>query len=114
MRVFEVRRETDGELCGHVVEQPGRWQALTVFGGLLGTHESREDATHQVLEAGLASLAERWQLRRPGSDEAEVVCIQEAHPGGVTLALGYYSLPGVPTMQVSRWQLDAGEWLLER
>ena len=68
----------------------------------------------QVLEHGLASLAEHWQLRRTEEAEAEVVCIQEADPTGVTLALGYYSLPGVPTMRVTRSQLDAGEWVLER
>lgn len=112
--VIEVRRESDGELCGHVEQRSGGWGALTVFGGLLGTHESHGDAARQVLDVGLASLAERWQLRRPGSDEIEIVCLQEADPGGVTLALGYYSLPGVPTIRVSRSQLDSGEWLLTR
>ncbi len=102
-----VRRDEDGELCGFVVESDGRWRALTVFGGELGRHEVEADALRQVLDDGLASMAERWQLRRRGSDGAEIVCIQEASPEGVTLALGWYSMPGVPTQRVTAAELAA-------
>ena len=41
-----------------------------------------------------------------------MVCIQEAHPGAVTVARGYYSLPGVPTLTITADQLATGEWQL--
>ena len=107
--VEEVRRSSDGELCGHVEQRDGQWCALTVFGAVLGRHDRREDAVDQVLAQGLAVLAERWRLRRGGGDE-EVVCIQEANAAAVTVALGYYSLPGVPTMTITTDQLASGEW----
>ena len=109
-----VRRAEDDELCGHVAERDGRWRALTVFGAELGSHERREDAERQVLAEGLASLADRWTLRNVASGAEEVVCIQEANDRSVTLALGYYSLPGVPTMTITAEQLAAGEWALHR
>ena len=106
--MIEVRREEDGELCGFVDERDGRWHALTVFGGVLGEHCSREDAVALVSAEGLASLAERWLLRDAADAEPQVVCIQEADPSGVTVALDHYSLPGVPTRRVSRSELETG------
>ena len=109
-----VRRPGDGELCGHVEQDVGHWNALTVFGAVLGRHDRHEDAVDHVLAEGLASLAERWMLRdRDGATE-EVVCIQEANTERVTVALGYYSLPGVPTMTITAAQLASGEWHLYR
>jgi hypothetical protein len=112
--VDEVRRPGDGELCGHVEERDGGWRALTVFGAVLGRHDHREDAVEQVLTEGLASLAERWTLRRADGGDDEVVCIQEANSETVTVALGYYSLPGVPTLTITKEQLASGEWELYR
>jgi hypothetical protein len=43
-----------------------------------------------------------------------VVCIQEARPGAVTVALGYYSLPGVPTLTITAEELAAGDCELLR
>ena len=106
----EVRRQGDDELCGHVEERAGQWCALTVFGAVLGRHDSRLGAADHVLTEGLASLAERWTLRRGDSGEEEVVCIQEANAAAVTVALGYYSLPGVPTQTITAAQLRSGEW----
>jgi hypothetical protein len=111
--VDELRRPSDGELCGHVEERHGQWYALTVFGAVLGRHDRREDAVDQVLTEGLASLSERWTLRHAGGDEEEVVCIQEANPASVTVARGYYSLPGVPTLTITAAQLSSGEWEME-
>ena len=109
----EVRRVDDGELCGHVDLRDGAWSALVVFGAPLGCHATREAAIAQVLSEGLASLAERWTLRSShGSDE--VVCIQEANTHAVTLALGYYSMPGVPTLTLRASELASGEWSLVR
>jgi hypothetical protein len=111
--VEEVRRSSDGELCGHVDFRDGSWLALVVFGAVLGRHSTRDEAIEQLMSEGLASLGERWTLRRTdGADE--VVCIQEANEHAVTLALGYYSMPGVPTLTITREELGAGTWVLSR
>jgi hypothetical protein len=110
----EVRRETDDELCGHVDDRCGRWHALTVFGAVLGSHDTRDAAEEQLLAEGLAALAERWRLRNPATGDEEIVCIQEANAAAVTVARGYYSLPGVPTLTITARQLAAGEWELRR
>jgi hypothetical protein len=110
--VDELRRKGDGELCGHVEERAGHWYALTVFGAVLGRHSHRQAAVDQVLSEGLASLGERWKLRHRGSGEEEVVCIQEASAAAVTVALGCYSLPGVPTLTITADQIASGEWEL--
>jgi hypothetical protein len=109
-----VRRPSDGELCGHVEQRAGAWRALTVFGGVLGTHDRRDEAEAQVLQEGLASLAERWTLRHGDGGEPEVVCIQEANASSVTVARGWYSMPGVPTLTISAAQLASGAWELRR
>lgn len=108
-----IRRTEDGELCGHVAERDGTWIACTVFGAVLAEHPTRDDAVADVLAQGLASLAERWTLRRDGADD-EIVCIQEANPESVTVALGYYSMPGVPTLTIPVDDLRAGAWQLQR
>lgn len=107
-----LTRPSDGETCGFVDHRDGRWHALTVFGAVLGRHDERESAADQVLTEGLSSLAERWTLRHGESGDEEVVCIQEAHHGSVTVARGYYSLPGVPTLTITSDQLASGEWEL--
>ncbi len=109
----DVRRPVDGELCGHVELRDGSWFALVVFGAVLGRHVTRQDAVDQVLAEGLASLAERWTLR--GADGFdEVVCIQEASERTVTVALGYYSMPGVPNLIIASEELQAGAWSMHR
>jgi hypothetical protein len=113
-RVEAVRRESDGELCGHVAQSDdGRWLALTVFGAALGAHDDRQAAIDQVSSEGLASLAERWTLRG-GDGEQQIVCIQEANADSVTVALDYYSLPGVPTLTITRDEIDSGDWEFRR
>jgi len=112
--VEEVRRPSDGELCGHVERRGGHWCALTVFGAVLGRHDRREDAVDRVLTEGLASLSERWVLRHNDGGDAEVVCIQEANATAVTVALGYYSMPGVPTRTIAAAQISSGEWEMSR
>jgi hypothetical protein len=108
--VEEVRRESDGELCGHVDERGALWFALTLFGAVLGRHDHCADAVEHVLADGLASLAERWTLRHGITGEEEVVCIQEANTDTVTVARGYYSMPGVPTLTIAAPQIASGEW----
>jgi hypothetical protein len=67
-----------------------------------------------VRSEGLASLAERWTLRRNDSDADEVVCIQEANEHTATLALGYSSMPGVPTLTITASELISGMWCIHR
>jgi hypothetical protein len=111
--VLEVRRD-DGELCGYVARQDGGWRSLTLFGATLGEHDSEGDAHHHVAMVGLSVLADRWTLVDCHSGEEQTVCIQQVSPIEVTLALGYYSLPGVPTMTIRVEDLTAGRWHLER
>lgn len=51
---------------------------------------------------------------RGESEDEEVVCIQEANPTTVTVARGYYSMPGVPTLTITAQQLASGEWVMRR
>jgi hypothetical protein len=104
--VIEVRRPEDNELCGFVEESEGGWHSLSVFGGWLDSFAHQSEATEHVLSVGLASLAERWWFRESTGSEWQVVCIQEASPESVTLALDYYSMPGVPTITISRHQVS--------
>jgi hypothetical protein len=112
--MIEVRRVGDNELCGYVDHVGGKWQAMTIFRGHLGTHDRRDQAEGQVLGVGLGSLAERWTLIDGTTGEEQIVRIQQASPSSVTLALGYYSLPGVPTRTIARSDLASGRWELHR
>jgi hypothetical protein len=102
---------SDGELCGFIRPHEDGWEAATVFGVAIELLSTRSEAEVIVLERALAALAERWLLERPGHDE-QIVCIQEASPDGVTVALDYYSMPGVPTLRIGRDQLDSGDVIL--
>jgi hypothetical protein len=104
----------DGELCGFVQQDGERWRALTVFGAVLATDDSSAAAEAVVRQVGLASLAERWLLVTPDAPDEEIVCIQEASPVGVTVALGYSSMPGVPTRRITRDEIDRGTVRLRR
>lgn len=110
----EIRRTEDGELCGHVVQHDGTWLALAVFGGVIGQHADANSAAQRVLDEGLASLAERWYYRATPADDWQIVCIQEASPSSVRLALDYTSMPGVPTLTLRREDLDGSHALVLR
>ena len=105
--MIEVRRPSDGELCGFVEETNGQWRCLAVFGGLLATYPDQTQATEHVLFTGLSSLAERWWYRDGSTSEWQIVCILEASPSWVRLALDYYSGPEVPMITITRDQLSA-------
>ena len=111
-RMDAVNRTDDDELCGFVDDRPDGWHALTVFGASLGVYQTRLDAEERVITDGLASLMERWILTDGIGSVEEIVCIQEAHPDAITVVLGYYALPGVPTMRINRPELDAQRWTL--
>lgn len=110
----EIRRPSDGELCGFVEPGDGCWRALSVFGAALGAHEQKVDAISQVQDDGLASLAERWMLDRCDGEPEAVVCVVEANTSGVMLALDHYAMPGVPTLWVSSAEILAGRVRLRR
>ncbi len=112
-RVQPIIRVDDGELCGWVRETAAACEALTVFGGRLEFCASRTDAELVVRERGLASLMERWTLTDSSTGERQVALLQEATPDAVTVVLGYYSLPGVPTLRIDRADLEAGRYTLE-
>lgn len=102
---------SDGELCGFIRPDADGWEALAVFGAVIERVPSRSQAERIVLDRALPALAERWLLERPGHDE-QIVCIQEASPDGVTVALDLYSMPGVPTLNIDRDQIDSGDVIL--
>jgi hypothetical protein len=110
--MLEVRRE-DGELCGYVVPQDDRWRSLTTFGARLADHNSEHDAREHVATVGLQVLADRWTLVDPSTGGEQVVCIQQVTPTEITVALDYYSMPGVPTNTIPIDELTAGRWRLE-
>jgi len=110
--VLEVRRE-DGELCGYIALRDGRWRSLTAFGAVLSEHDSERDARQHVAALGLSALADRWTLTDRSTGEVQLVCIQQVSPIEITVALGYYSLPGVPTMTIRVEDLRAGRWHLQ-
>jgi hypothetical protein len=111
--VFEVRRD-DGELCGFVARHDDEWQSLTVFGAVLDEHPDERSARHHVVACGLAVLADRWTLVDAATGDEQVVCIQQASPAEITLALDFYSMPGVPTMTLRADDLASGRWHLSR
>jgi hypothetical protein len=111
--VHEVRRD-DGELCGFVAPRNGQWQSLTVFGAVLDEHPDERSARHHVVACGLAALAERWTLVDSATGEEQIVCIQQASPAEITLALDFFSVPGVPTMTLRAGDLASGRWHLTR
>lgn len=111
--MIEVRREFDGELCGSVTEADGGWQALTVFGAVLDAVDSHERARQVVLSEGLAVLSDRWTLVDGVTGDEEVVLIQHCSPDEVTVALGYYSIPGVASQTIPVPELVAGRWRLD-
>lgn len=108
----EVRRDDDGELCGYVAPDEGRWLSMTVFRGVLGEFDDEHAARRDVESRGLAALAERWMLVDHESGDEQIVCIQQASPDEVTLALDYYSLPGVPTRTIGVADLAGERWSL--
>lgn len=104
----------DGELCGFVRADGASWHAVSVFGGLLDVADDEPSAERVVREVGLPALAERWLLTSDATSGEEIVCLQEASPAGVTVAIGYYSLPGVPTQRITRAEIDRGDYRLRR
>ena len=111
--VDEVRRD-DGELCGFVARRDDSWAALTLFGGLLGTHDDEDGARDEVVAVGLDVLGDRWVLVDGETGGEEVVRIVEAHPGRATVEVGYYPEPGAATHIVTAEDLESGRWRLDR
>lgn len=107
----EVRRPSDGELEGFVVEDADGWLALTVFHGELGRSVTAGEARALVHRRGLASLADCWWWLSRRTGAWRVVVPQESSSGRVRVAVGYYSLPGVETATITADDLAAGDRL---
>jgi hypothetical protein len=43
-----------------------------------------------------------------------VIATREANAAAVTVARGYYSMPGVPTLTITAAQIASGEWEIRR
>ena len=114
MKLHEVRREHDDELEGFVADTGGAWSALTVFHGELGMAETQEAAREIVRRRSLGALADRWYWYSRRTGAWRIVLPQEASPGRVRVALGYYSLPGVETATITSADLVAGDRLTLR
>jgi hypothetical protein len=108
----EVRRTGDGEIEGFVVGDGGGWLALTVFHGEIGWAPTEAGAREIVHRRGLAALALRWHWWSRVTGTWRVVVPQEASPGRVRVALGWYSLPGVETATITAADLAAGDRLM--
>jgi hypothetical protein len=107
----EVRRASDDELEGFVMPTENGFDALTVFHGVIASTATRDEARTIVHVRGLASLAERWYWRSRVTDAWSVVVPQEARPGFVRVAVGYYALPGVPTAVITAEDVAQGDAL---
>lgn len=92
----EIRREDDGELVGFVAPEgeSAHWQALTVFGGVLGEHHDAESARVQVEQIGMSSLAERWWIDL-GSGW-EVCSLVEASPERLVVVRNHHCFDRTP------------------
>ncbi|MDO9484712.1 MAG: hypothetical protein Q7K25_01415 [Actinomycetota bacterium] len=108
-----VRRPEDGELCGFISGEGQTWTPRAIFGGPLAKPTDRASAEELVRSTGLAALSEHWNYRESPAADWEPALIIEANPQSVTLALGYYSLPGVPTVTLSS-ELIVAQQLLRR
>jgi hypothetical protein len=84
----EIRRDDDDELLGFVAPSDDSWSALAVFGGLLGTYPSEDEAEDEVRRNGLASLAERWWI--DVGNGWERCCLVEAAPDRLVAVVAYY------------------------
>ena len=107
-----VRRAADGELSGYVRAHDGAWDALTVFGGVLGRVPTEADAAALVARDGIPSLGRRWYHRAPGSTGWQAVLIQEAWPGRARGVIGWYALPGAEPFSITAAELAAGHELV--
>jgi len=111
----EVRRERDGELCGFIRRRGDHFDALTVFHGVISSKSTAQDARRVVRERGLTALAEHWFWWSRATRSWSVVVPQEAHPGSVRVAVGYYALPGGEVETITAEDLAQGDILtLER
>ena len=106
-----IHRDNDHELLGFVISVADRWRALTVFGGILATYATQNDASAHVVRRGLASLAAHWQYYDASADQWHTCLIQEANETTVTIVLGYTSEPGAPTKILSANDYARGDIL---
>lgn len=78
-----VYRGSDNEHVGYVEPTAERWRALTIFGGELSDHISRDDAVTTVVARGLASLTEKWWFYSQADRRWRRVQLVEVSPNSV-------------------------------
>jgi hypothetical protein len=108
---FPIYRHADNELVGFVIAVSTHWRALTLFGGILATFDTRQAATQHVLARGLASLAAHWQYYDCTAAAWHTCLIQEANESTVTIVIGFEAVPGAPTKRLSADDFVRGDIL---
>ena len=83
--------------------------AMVMFSALAPTTPASRQA--HVLRDRLAVLADRWTLHPV---TAPTRSCASRRPAGSVMALGYYSMPGVPTLTLTADELAGGTWALVR
>lgn len=78
-----VYRRSDNEHVGYVEAAAERWRALTIFGGVLSDHISRDDAVTTVVARGLASLTEMWWFYSQADRRWRRIQLVEVSPDSV-------------------------------
>ena len=106
-----IHRDADHEIVGFVIPVAHAWRALTVFGGILETCDTRDHATQVVLARGLKALAAHWQYYDVGADNWSTCLIQEASAASVTIVLGFASVMGAPTKRLTASDFARGDIL---
>ena len=106
-----IYRESDQELVGFVIPVADHWRALTVFGGILATYETQQQATQHVVARGLKALSAHWQYYDVSAGTWHTCLIQEADPASVTIVLGFESIPGTPTKRLMAADFARGDIL---
>ncbi|MFM2309325.1 MAG: hypothetical protein RLY87_1446 [Chloroflexota bacterium] len=106
-----IHRDADHELVGFVIPVAHAWRAVTIFGGILDTCDTQHDARAVVLARGLKSLATHWQYYDVSADAWHTCLIQEASTTSVTIVLGYASVSGAPTKQLTAADFARGDIL---
>jgi hypothetical protein len=88
-----ILRDDDGELLGHVVQEPNGWSARTVFGYVLARTDTQEASEAVVRSEGLLVLKGLWRYFDTDERDWFPCVLKEVYEGKVTVVrtneLGY-------------------------
>ena len=108
-----VHRPTTTSCAASSTTDPTDGTPLTVFGAVAGVYPTRLDAEERRADRrsrvvdGTLDPHRRHRIERTRSSASK-----KRIPEAITVVLGYYALPGVPTMRIDRNELDARRWTL--